>query len=90
MRLVVAGPLVEDVHLPVGDGTGLEGGHSALDTEDVVSGTYNLNVSSPGADRPLTLPRQYAKHVGRRLGVEILLMTGEPMEVLPAILSALP
>jgi ribosome maturation factor RimP len=41
-----------------------------LDTEDVVAGKYNLNVSSPGADRPLVLPRQYAKHVGRTLAVE--------------------
>ncbi len=36
-----------------------------LDTEEVVSGTYYLNVSSPGADRPLVLPRQYRQHVGR-------------------------
>lgn len=44
-----------------------------LDTEDVVQGRYHLNVSSPGADRPLTLPRQYRKHVGRPLRVN----TGE-------------
>ena len=41
-----------------------------LETEDVVKGRYHLNVSSPGADRPLVLPRQYAKHVGRTLAVQ--------------------
>lgn len=44
-----------------------------LETEDVVAGRYNLNVSSPGANRPLRLPRQYRQHVGRLLRV----MTGE-------------
>ena len=40
-----------------------------LDTEDVVKGRFTLNVSSPGAERPLLLPRQYAQHVGRALRV---------------------
>ena len=40
-----------------------------LDTEDLVKGKYRLNVSSPGADRPLQLPRQYPQHVGRTLRV---------------------
>ncbi len=36
-----------------------------LDMEDVVTGRYTLNVSTPGLDRPLALPRQYRKNVGR-------------------------
>ncbi|GIV61309.1 MAG: ribosome maturation factor RimP [Rhodothermaceae bacterium] len=40
-----------------------------LDVEDVVDGKYHLNVSSPGVDRPLRLPRQYRKNVGRVLRV---------------------
>lgn len=40
-----------------------------LDTEDVIKGTYNLHVSSPGASRPLALPRQYPRHIGRDLRV---------------------
>jgi ribosome maturation factor RimP len=40
-----------------------------LDTEDLVKGRYQLNVSSPGADRPLTEPRQFPRHVGRTLEV---------------------
>lgn len=40
-----------------------------LETDNVVQGRYRLNVSSPGADRPLVLPRQYRKHIGRPLRV---------------------
>lgn len=48
-----------------------------LETEEVVKGKYYLNVSSPGAERPLLLPRQYHKHVGRTL--EVTTGAGEPM-----------
>ena len=40
-----------------------------LDTEEVIAGKYQLNVSSPGVDRPLQLPRQFRKNVGRELYV---------------------
>ncbi|ARA92296.1 MAG: ribosome maturation factor RimP [Bacteroidetes bacterium] len=40
-----------------------------LDAEDFIKGRYHLNVSSPGVDRPLSLPRQYRKNIGRALGV---------------------
>ncbi len=40
-----------------------------LDMEDAITGRYTLNVSTPGLDRPLALPRQYKKNVGRRLRV---------------------
>ncbi|MFQ5572552.1 MAG: ribosome maturation factor RimP [Rhodothermales bacterium] len=40
-----------------------------LQTEDVIAGRYRLDVSSPGVDRPLKLPRQYKKNVGRKLRV---------------------
>jgi ribosome maturation factor RimP len=40
-----------------------------LDVEDVVDGSYKLEVSSPGIKRPLTLPQQYQKNVGRTLRV---------------------
>lgn len=36
-----------------------------LDTEEVIKGRYYLNVSSPGADRPLVHPRQFLRHRGR-------------------------
>ncbi len=41
-----------------------------LDVEDTVEGSYKLEVSSPGADRPLVLPRQYRKNAGRPLRVK--------------------
>ena len=38
---------------------------------------FSISVSSPGADAPLKLPRQYAKHVGREL--KVTLDEGEPL-----------
>jgi ribosome maturation factor RimP len=40
-----------------------------LDVEDTVAGSYKLEVSSPGIKRPLSVPRQYMKNVGRTLRV---------------------
>ena len=40
-----------------------------LDTEDVFPDRYSLNVSSPGLDKPLAMPRQYKKNIGRQLRV---------------------
>ncbi len=35
-----------------------------LDVEDPISGHYNLEISSPGLDRPLFTPEQYEKFAG--------------------------
>lgn len=40
-----------------------------LETHEVIRGPYRLNVSSPGVDRPLKLPRQYRTNIGRSLRV---------------------
>jgi len=40
-----------------------------LDVEDVVDGSYKLEVSTPGIKRPITMPQQYVKNVGRTLRV---------------------
>lgn len=42
-----------------------------LDLEGLIGLSYGLEVSSPGASRPLSLPRQYPKHVGRTLKVTL-------------------
>ncbi len=42
-----------------------------LEEENVLDTAYNLEVSSPGIDTPLTLPRQYAKNIGRELAVKM-------------------
>ena len=33
--------------------------------------SYTLEVTSPGADQPLTNPRQYTRHVGRTLSLKL-------------------
>jgi len=38
-----------------------------LDENKWLGEMYTLEVSSPGVSRPLVLPRQYKKHIGRKL-----------------------
>lgn len=38
---------------------------SAVLSDDMVAGSYVLEVSSPGVDRPLTLPRHWRRNVDR-------------------------
>jgi ribosome maturation factor RimP len=38
-------------------------------TADVLRGSYTLEVTSPGVDRPLTLPRHWRRNVGRLVSV---------------------
>lgn len=45
---------------------------SAIDGGQLLDGDYRLDVSSPGADRPLKFPWQFAKHVGRDLCVRLV------------------
>ena len=42
-----------------------------LDVEDPVPGKYDLEVSSPGADRPLFVERDFARFAGARLKVTL-------------------
>ena len=44
---------------------------SVLDQEPTLGGIYQLEVSSPGVTRPLKFPRQYLKHLGRTLKIEL-------------------
>jgi ribosome maturation factor RimP len=43
---------------------------AALDESDPVQGAYVLEVTSPGVDRPLTLPRHWRRNVGRLVVVK--------------------
>ena len=58
-----------------------------LDLDGLIAGRYYLVVSSPGVDRPLKYPRQYAKHIGKKLTVKrklegkLLVSEGELMGV---------
>lgn len=38
---------------------------SAIDLQNIIQGSFVLQVSSPGLDRPLRLLRQYQKNIGR-------------------------
>jgi ribosome maturation factor RimP len=40
-----------------------------LDVHDVVEGSYTLEVSSPGINRPLKRPEHFARFVGKRVRV---------------------
>ena len=42
-----------------------------LEEENTIETAYNLEVSSPGIDTPLTLLRQYAKNVNRDLAIKM-------------------
>ena len=42
-----------------------------LEEENVVETAYNLEVSSPGIDAPLGMPRQYVKNIGRQLAMKM-------------------
>jgi ribosome maturation factor RimP len=43
---------------------------AVLDEADPVSGAYVLEVTSPGVDRPLTLPRHWRRNAGRLVAVK--------------------
>jgi len=43
---------------------------TALDVEDPLSGSYDLEVSSPGLDRPLRTPEHFARFTGRKVRVK--------------------
>ncbi|MCW5773599.1 MAG: ribosome maturation factor RimP [Rhodospirillaceae bacterium] len=42
-----------------------------LDVEDPIEGAYNLEVSSPGLDRPLVKPADFARYAGNDAKIEL-------------------
>ncbi|MEO8169115.1 MAG: hypothetical protein ABI623_12760 [bacterium] len=42
-----------------------------IDLQELIKGSYELVVSSPGIDRPLKFPWQYKKHLGRKLELKV-------------------
>ncbi len=44
---------------------------SLLDVEDPISGHYNLEISSPGLDRPLFTPEHYQQFVGEEVKLNL-------------------
>lgn len=43
-----------------------------IETNELIKDAYNLEVSSPGVDFPLTFKRQYVKNIGRSLKLQLL------------------
>ena len=43
---------------------------AALDVEDPLEGSYDLEVSSPGLDRPLRTPEHFQKYAGEKVRVK--------------------
>lgn len=41
-----------------------------IEQSDWIDTPYTLEVSSPGVDNPLKLPRQYPQHIGRKLQIK--------------------
>jgi len=42
-----------------------------LDVNDPITGRYTLEVSSPGLDRPLYTPQQFARFIGQSAKIEV-------------------
>lgn len=51
---------------------------TALDVEDFIPQEYNLEVSSPGLNRPLRKPEHFARAMGKRVKVKTFGPIGEP------------
>lgn len=67
-------------NLPVGKCAELSRSLSAiLDVEDPIEGTYRLEVSSPGIDRPLLKPKDFETYAGyeAKLETETPIATGQ-------------
>ncbi len=42
-----------------------------LEAQGLMSGPYTLEVSSPGLDQPLKMPRQYRRNLGRNIRIHL-------------------
>jgi ribosome maturation factor RimP len=49
----------------------VESGRDGQRGGELIAGSYTLEVSSPGVDRPLTLPRHWRRNVGRLVRVSV-------------------
>jgi ribosome maturation factor RimP len=57
-----------------------------IEQENVIQTSYRLEVSSPGADKPVRLLRQYPRNVGRRF--KVMLQGSEPSKPFIGTLKA--
>lgn len=62
----------------------------ALEDSDVIEGSYLLEVSSPGADRPLVTDRDFTRALGETLEVEVVEETQRTKELTGQLLAVQP
>ncbi len=61
--------------------------NSAIEIQDLIKESYRLDVSTPGADRPLKYIKQFSKHIKRNFeityntGNEIKTLTGKLLSI---------
>ncbi len=60
---------------------------TALDAVELIHQRYNLEVSSPGLDRPLRTPRDFQRQVGRLAKLKLKEPAADGQQVLRGILS---
>ncbi len=58
-----------------------------LDVEDPISGEYNLEVSSPGMDRPMFELAQYADYIGEDVQLKLLAPVAGKRKLTAAIVA---
>lgn len=72
--LVIMAERADEVMMSFDDCTEISRTVSALlDVEDPIAGAYNLEVCSPGVDRPLTQLADYTKYKGYEVKLETLI-----------------
>jgi ribosome maturation factor RimP len=59
-----------------------------LDETDLIPGAYTLEVTSPGATRPLRRGRDFARNVGREVDVQRLETSGDPATIRGEVVAA--
>ena len=71
-RLQVMAEHADDAPMTVEDCADISRSISAvLDVADPIAGAYDLEVSSPGIDRPLVRPEDYDRFAGREARIEL-------------------
>lgn len=71
-RLQIMAERTDEAPMTVEDCAGISRSVSPLlDVADPIAGSYTLEVSSPGIDRPLTRPEDYDRFTGREAKLEL-------------------
>ena len=64
--------------------------HQALDTASLIDGSYTIEVSSPGLDRPMVTTRDFERAVGEELTLDVRIGEGRCRELTGMLLAVQP